>query len=197
MGMGMDDDEYTDSDYDSDGDESSSASRSDDGGPFEDSSDSNSDDNLDKALVAPNKTLFVRLPLRTFFELYLLTAICRANTTVSNSTALRLSFGFAGAHQRVRYAMCVENALRRLTLALPHRAETCLLPPISTAAATRINTPARARELTRAGRRRRGGLSSRRTRAATPVAGGRVAKESGTGSLVGRRGGAEGRGRGE
>lgn len=60
--MGMDDDEYTDSDYDSDGDESSSASRSDDGGPFEDSSDSNSDDNLDKALVAPNKTLFVRLP---------------------------------------------------------------------------------------------------------------------------------------
>lgn len=66
MGMGMDDDEYTDSDYDSDGDESSSASRSDDGGPFEDSSDSNSDDNLDKALVAPNKTLFVRLPLSTY-----------------------------------------------------------------------------------------------------------------------------------
>lgn len=66
MGMGMDDDEYTDSDYDSDGDESSSASRSDDGGPFEDSSDSNSDDNLDKALVAPNKTLFVRLTLSTY-----------------------------------------------------------------------------------------------------------------------------------
>lgn len=102
MGMGMDDYHHSGSDFysssDGDGDSSDGDDSSGGSGSFEDSSDDDSDGDLDRALVAGNKTLFVSTRLFSIGRngLYVFTGGFgpnRVNMMASSYTALRPSFG--------------------------------------------------------------------------------------------------------